>query len=602
MSAFDTPDALDLVLNALPSFTPAEQMAPSTWTMANLWLPASTNARPGPLRLSKYQADMVDAIAAPEVRVAALCMASQVGKSLAIDAFVTWRMATDPGPFLAIYPTDAKAKAWVLDRLNPLISASPVLSALIGGGGKGKAGHSRSRKAFAGGSLNVGSSHKAEDLAQRSIALLLLDEIDRFAPSVGQEGDPVLLAIKRMMTYGSTAKAILASTPTAAGSRIDSWYQRGDRRQWHMPCPECGDLEVLSFSRLKWTPGKPQSAFLLCESCTHHITEAERFVAVEKGAWIATGVPSEPGIISFHASELISTFSKLENVAAQAEEGAKSEEARRVFVNTSLAETYRVEGLTLEVDELAARAEQIRPPYSADILFVAAAVDVQKNRVEVTFLATARAGVQTVLDHVVIPGENNGSVVWEALDRMLGRTFPLTDRRSLAVEITAVDAGNFQEAVVDFVLSQRAKGRRCYATLGRDGFERTWTKRGSKLRDVLSSVIVGIDPIKLNIHQRFAMKDFGPGALRLPDHLPPEYFEQLAFERLETHYVRGAKRTRWVGKESKRSGGGQNEALDCLVYALAISKLVDARKLDPAAPPAEQPGVAMARALNQGGR
>jgi phage terminase large subunit GpA-like protein len=584
-SVFDHPDALDLVLRTGGKFAPPDRLCASAWAEANLYLPASANARPGPLRLAKYQADMVDAIDHPDVRVAVLNLASQVGKSLAVDALVTCRMAQEPGPFLCVYPTDAKGKTWVQDRLNPLIAESPTLRALIGGGGKGKGGHSYRRKAFPGGTLNVGSSHKPEDLAQRAVSLVLLDEVDRFAASVGQEGDPVLLAIKRLLTYGPTSKAVLSSTPTHAGSRIHAWHLRGDQREWFVPCPECGDCQLLSFARLKWTPNKPQSAYLLCESCDHHISERERMAAVELGDWIPQA-EGEPGIISFHASELISTFSNMGNVVAQAEEGAKSEEARRVFLNTSLAETYRVDGVALEIDEIASKAVPLAPPYPADIQFVAAGVDVQQNRVEVSFLGTAKAGVQYVLDHVVVPGDTSGGAVWEALDAVLGRVFPLADRRVLPVVVTAIDAGYQQQAVVDFVMARRARGLAIYPVLGRDGFHRPTTKQGEKLREIVRSTIVGTDQVKLDVLNRLNMpRPEGrpsPGALVLPSHLPPEYFEQLAFERLETVFVRGAPRRKWVPKAAKTSGGGQNEGLDCLVYVVAISKRVNVA--DPKAP------------------
>ena len=598
MSIFDDHDALRFVLEVGSGFAPPERLRASEWAEANLYLPASANARPGPLRLSRYQADMVDAIDHPDVRVGVLCLASQIGKSLAIDALVTSRIAQDPGPFLAVYPTDAKGKSWVQDRLNPLIAESPILRDLIGGGGKGKGGHSYRRKAFPGGTLNIGSSHKAEDLAQRAIALILLDEVDRFAASVGQEGDPVLLAVKRLLTYGPTSKAILASTPTHSGSRIAAWFARGDQRQWWVPCPACGSCAPLSFSRLKWTPGKPQTAVLLCESpeCEHPMSERERMAAVEQGEWVPQA-EGESGIISFHASELISTFSTMADVAAQAEEAAKSEEARRVFLNTSLAETYRVDGVALEIDEIAAKAVPLVAPYPSDIQFIAAAVDVQQNRVEVTFLATAKAGVQYVLDHVVVPGDTSGGAVWGDLDAVLGRTFALADRRVLAIAVTAIDAGYQQQAVVDFVMSRRARGFSTYPVLGRDGFHRPTTKQGEKLRDIVRSTIIGTDQVKLDIHNRLNMRKPegrpNPGALMLRKGLPLEYFEQLAFERLETVYVRGAPRRKWVPKAAKTSGGGQNEALDCLVYAVAISKRVNV--VDPATPQPMSPAEEAAR-------
>ena len=562
--------ALDIIGRLLPGFAPPEKLTPSQWAERNLSLPKSSNAEPGPLVLTSYQRGMVDAMADPDVRVAVLKLASQTGKSLAIDCTLAHLMVTDPGPMLAVHPTDGKAKAYVVDRLNPLIAASLVLRGIIGTGGRGRAGDSNHHKAFPGGSLNVASSHKPDDLAARSIRYLLCDELDRFAMSAGQEGSPELLAFKRLHTFRTRSKTILASTPTVSGSRIEGWYRRGDQRRFACPCPECGGLQAFGLDHLKWEPGRPDTAHLTCEHCAHAISEAERLAAVELGRWVATA-QGEPGIRSFHATEIISKFSSLEHVAQQAEDAETTPEKRRVFVNTSLAETFEDEGVALDAETLRTRAVPLRAPYPAEIAFVTAGVDVQADRVEVTFLGSMRAGVQAVLNHRKIPGDTSGSAVWDTLDAALGETFPLADGRRVSVAVTAIDAGYQTSAVVDFVMRQRAQARQCFAVKGVSGFDKPDVKMGGKFKGLVSGVLVGVDMLKVNLQRRLSMSTIGPGFLYLPDHLGPEYFDGLAAEKLVTRYVRGFARKEW--HMAARSGGG-NEPLDCLAYAAAISKLV----------------------------
>jgi phage terminase large subunit GpA-like protein len=75
------------------------------------------------------------------------------------------------------------------------------------------------------------------------------------------------------------------------------------------------------------------------------------------------------------------------------------------------------------------------------------------------------------------------------------------------------------------------------------------------------------------------MEDIGPGYIRLPDHLPPEYFEGLASEELRVKTVRGTPiyyHHRVVRK---------NEPFDCLVYATAIAGVVNVQTTTPPATP-----------------
>src|SRR6202048_1331321 len=256
------------------AFAPPPRIAPSSFAEAEIILPGSANAVPGPLRLAPYQKELVDAIADDSVEGIVFMLSSQTGKSISIGAIVgAWR-GWEPGPMLHLSPTGARSENFVRDRFDPLISASPTLRSLIGKGQntrKGSTGgaNSLASKSFPGGQLNFASSHKPDELAARAIKFVFLDEIDRFAISAGVEGDPILLSIKRTKTYeGKGRKIVIVSTPTSrTGSRINQWYLRGDQRKFVVTCPDCDHVAPLSFENLKWEEGKPVSAHIVCEAC-----------------------------------------------------------------------------------------------------------------------------------------------------------------------------------------------------------------------------------------------------------------------------------------------------------------------------------------------
>lgn len=557
------------------AFAPPPVIAPSLFAESEIILPGSANAIPGPLRLAPYQKELVDAIADDETEIIVLMLSSQTGKSISIDAMLGYCIACEPGPMLHVSPTGARSEDFVRDRFDPLVAASSTLRGLIGKGQdtrKGSSGgtNSISSKTFPGGQLAFASSHKPDELAARAIRFLFLDELDRFAASAGVEGSPDALAIKRTKTFeGKGRKIVVVSTPTSRmGSRINQWYLRGDQRKFVVECPDCANIAPLSFDNLKWEAGKPGTAHLVCESCGVVHTEAQRREMIESGRWEATAT-GEPGIRSYHLNELASKFSTLESVAQQAED-AKTPEQKQAFYNTTLAQVFDA-GTEVELSssELQQRAETIATPYAADILFLTAGVDVQGDRLECTYLAHHADRTQSVLNHLKLIGDTSGDAIWAALDSALGASFPLAGGRKLPVQATAVDSGFNADQVLKFVHAQRRKSRATYAVKGMSGFDRLPLARGGRLKGQTQLLIVGVDSVKHAVQKHLAMQEMGPGFIRIPDHLPPEYFDGLASEELRVRYVKGAPRHEYHRVVR------QNEPLDCLVYASAIARMVN---------------------------
>lgn len=556
------------------AFAPPPKIAPSSFAESEILLPGSANAIPGPLRLAPYQRELVDAIADDEIEVVVMMLSSQTGKSISIDAQLGYCIACEPGPMLHVSPTGSRSEDFVRDRFDPLVAASPSLRAVIGKGQdtrKGSSGGTNSiaSKSFPGGQLNFASSHKPDELAARAIKFLFLDEIDRFATSAGVEGDPIGLAIKRTKTFeGKGRRIVIVSTPTTRmGSRINQHYLRGDQRKFKVTCPDCGYCAPLAFENLKWEEGKPSTAHLVCEECGVIHTEAQRRDMIEGGKWEATAI-GEPGVRSYHLNELASKFSTLQSVAQQYED-AKTPEQKQAFYNTTLAQVYDAgTEVDLSSSELQQRAEPITAPYPASILYLTAGCDVQSDRIECTILAVHSDETRSVLNHIKLMGDTSGGAVWQQLDTVLGTTFPLRDGRQLPIRVTAVDLGFSADQVMKFVHAQRRKQRATFAVKGASGFDRMPLARGGKLKGQMQLYIVGVDAVKHATQKHLAMQEIGPGFIRLPDHLGPEYFEGLASEELRVRTVRGVPRYEY--HRTVR----QNEPLDCLVYASAIARMV----------------------------
>jgi phage terminase large subunit GpA-like protein len=575
----------------LRAFRPPPKIAPSVFAEAEIILPSSANSIPGPLRLAAYQRELVDAIAADDAEIIVMQLSSQVGKSLSVDCQIAHCVANEPGPALHVSPTSQRALEFVRDRLDPLIAASPTLRKLVGTADNRKGTDSVSAKSYAGGQIAFASSFKPDELAARAIRYLFLDEVDRFAVSAAQEGSPVDLAIKRTQTFkGKGRKIVMVSTPTSrSASRINEWFERGDKRRFMMTCPDCGHAAPFEFANLRWDEGKPQTAHLSCPECGCVIDEPRRREMIENGVWVPTA-EGEPGVRSYHLNELASKFSTMEAVA-RTYDAAKTPMQKQAWHNTCLGEVFDA-GVEVELtaSELAARAEPIAAPFASDIKFITAGVDVQSNRLECTFMAHHADDTHAILNHLKLMGDSSGDAVWQSLDAVLGTVFPLQNGQSLNVAVVAVDAGFNADQVMKFVHSQRRKSRACYAVKGKAGFGEPALRWGGRLKGQMKLLLVGVDGVKLIVQKHLALQTIGPGYIRLPDHLPPEYFEGLASEELRVKIVKGAPRYEFFRTYR------QNEPLDCACYAKAIAQAIPKQVL---APPTPGPSIKeLARKLN----
>ena len=90
-------------------------------------------------------------------------------------------------------------------------------------------------------------ANSPSSLASRPIRILLADEIDRYPATAGNEGDPLLLAGKRLATFWNK-KEVCVSTPTnKETSRIAVEFEHSTQEEWNVPCPACG-----AFTPLLW--------------------------------------------------------------------------------------------------------------------------------------------------------------------------------------------------------------------------------------------------------------------------------------------------------------------------------------------------------------
>jgi phage terminase large subunit GpA-like protein len=562
----------------------------SQWADTYRVLSSKGSAEPGRWDTSRtpFLRDIMDALSITSVAQRVVVMScAQVGKTEIGLNWLGYIMEHAPAPTLVAVPTLEVRKRWVRQRLDPMLTETPVLRDLLDARRSRDAGNSEDLKDFPGGMLVIGGANSPASLASMPICNVLCDELDRFPWEVGQEGDPLGLIDERTKAF-PRRKVLLVSTPTVKGqSRIEQEYLASDQRQFHVPCPHCYTPQVLRWRHDDGNYGlihhsSTGEVFYACRECGSRIDEHHKPAMLERGVWI----PKYPerDVRGYHINGLYAplglgfTWHELWS-EWQRSHGDTSRLKR--FVNTTLGETWEEQGESVDGLALIARLEEY--PVSLPVRDITAGADVQKDRIEVSIIGWRDEGEEGwALSHLVLDGDTTEPAVWDELHQVL------TEAR---VQHACIDSGYNTSMVYAFC----DKRRWCTATKGVTGMGRPLIederKRAQRLRTRRRKGAplepVGVDQGKAILYARLKLTQAGPGYMHFPNtpDFDDEYFAQLAAEKLVTKARHGRPYQEWVQTRPR------NEALDCMLLALVARRLLPASRKPGASPAADAPKI-----------
>lgn len=235
--------------------------------------------------------------------------------------------------------------------------------------------------------------------------------------------------------------------------------------------------------------------------------------------------------------------------------------AMQVFSNQVLGETWEMVHEEIENKTIIERVENYGQAVPIGAAVLTCGVDVQKDRLEIETVAWGKGEESWSIEYKVLIGDPAKPEVWAELDEYLKRTWPHASGRTLRIMSACIDAGYNTKYVYDFVRDRQIRG--VYAVKGSNQTAVPIISDRPPKKHKTGKVhlfMVGTDTGKAVIYGRLKIEEPGPGYMHFPDRYPPEYFDQLASERL---VFRKGKRV-WV-----RTPGKRGEALDARVYALA---------------------------------
>ena len=573
----------------LDGLRPETPLTVSEWADLHRRLSSKASAEPGPWRTDRtpYLREPMDCLSSESpVQRVVMMFAAQTGKTEAGSNWLGYVIDHAPGPMLCVQPTIEMAKRLSKQRLESMITETPVLAAKIAPARSRDSGNTMFSKEFSGGIMLMAGANSATGLRSAPCRYLFCDEVDAFPADVDGEGDPVSLAERRTTTF-ARRKILLTSTPTVKDfSRIEAEYQRSDQRRFYVPCPACGAMEWLKWGQLKWADGQPETARYQCEHCGERFEEMHKPAMLRGGEWRATA-PSNGRTAGFHLSGLYSplgwcSWEQLVDDFLRAKGDAP---ALKSFVNTRLAETWEEDyAAKVSADGLMARRLDYKPGVCpAGVVLLTGGVDVQDNRLAVSVWGWGEGETGWLVWHQELMGDPTQTEVWEQLDHVLATEWKTECGKHLKLAQVAVDSGGHcTHEVYRYVRDRGSRGvvaikgssRRNSPAVGKGSkVDVNW--RGKVIKRGVTLYQLGTDTIKTTLFGRLRHNET-TGGLNFGLAADDEYYRQLTSERQALRYHRGFPIREWVKK-----AGDRNEALDCAVYGYA-AMLIYGRKMNKA--------------------
>jgi phage terminase large subunit GpA-like protein len=574
----------ELLLKARSSnLRPPPKLTLSQWASKYAVLSAETSAQTGRFRAYAYQVGIMDAVTDPAVNEITVMKSARVGYTKILDHVLGYFIHQDPSPCLVVQPRVEDAEDYSSTEVEPMLRDTPVIAEIVGDLKAKDSKQKLLKRVFRNGaSISFVGANSPGGFRRITARVVLFDEVDGYPiTGAGKEGDQIRLGKRRAQTFWNS-KFVVGSTPTIKGeSRIEKNYLLSDQRRFFVPCPHCGEHQVLEWGGaetphgIKWDVdeagnGIPETAYYACKANGCVIRDAEKPGMLERGEWRATAPFN--GHAGFHIWSGYSLDPKASWPALVKEwlEVAHDPLERQTFINTVLGEPYEDRGeRALAEDRLLARCEAWAGDVPDGVALLTAGVDVQDDRVEIEVVGWGRNEESWSIDYEIFTGDLEQPEFWERVDRYLLREWLRADGRPFKLEAACIDTGGSHTEMV-YQFCKARIGRRIWGIKGasEQGGQRSpiWPTKvpSRKTRRSYRPTMIGTNAAKDAVRARLHIDKPGSGYMHFPADRDLAYFQQITAERLIVKLSAGRKYRVW-----DCPSGRANEALDCRVYGIA---------------------------------
>ena len=175
---------------------------------------------------------------------------AQVGKTMIGNIFALGMLSLGRGTFACIHPNEENAVRWSKMKLSPLMASTPGVCDQFPQRTKDAQASVLYRERRDGLSrLLITGSASPASLSQITVDNQIQDDLAKWEATPA--GDPEQMAESRSRAVAD-AKIFKISTPLVLpGCRISKAFMEGSQEQPYLPCPHCGEYQILIWENMK---------------------------------------------------------------------------------------------------------------------------------------------------------------------------------------------------------------------------------------------------------------------------------------------------------------------------------------------------------------
>ena len=144
-----------LRVEAYRALLPPPKMDFADWIERTIRLPGDVSAQTGPMRLTRVQRGIADAMDNPDIERVTVVKPVRLGYTSLLSALVGYYVTSDPSQILAVLPVESDCRGWVVDDLEPIFLASPDLRGRLSVENDPSSRSTLLNRRFSGGSLKI---------------------------------------------------------------------------------------------------------------------------------------------------------------------------------------------------------------------------------------------------------------------------------------------------------------------------------------------------------------------------------------------------------------------------------------------------------------
>lgn len=585
--------AMSVFGRALKLIDVPAKMTGSEWADEHFYLSQESSNSSGKWKTTAVQRAVLNSFCNDAIEKVDLFKSARVGGSKMMIAALGYYTSHKRRKCGFWHPTDADSKKFVKVEVEPAIrDCAPWREARIGNGGLSSE-DTLSHKKFLGCVALFKGGNSPNAYRQDTLDVSLLDELDGFPKSIGNEGSATALSWGRIKN-SHFKKQIQVSTPTLSGfSQIEtSAKDAEDLMEFYAECPECKGHAPLEWGGpdvehgIKWDGTDPYSVKYYCKLCGVGWQNSNLGPACEAGYWqgprgfrTSDGVEwfkdnlpvSPPRHIAFSFWTVYSLFSPWSQMVQEWYDAQGDIGKIQAFTNTTLGKVWHLQNAGSLTHQL---IEGIIPIDDlSHVIAVTAGVDTQDDRLEVQYVGHDLHGGITILGYDIYPGDMEATGVYIDMGRdVVGARFQCGNKELPVINCCIDTQGHHTTMVHKFLVGNRASG--IFVGINGNGAATyEMADKPSEFKGVKNSRFysIGVNVIKQKIFNAIRRHDQEQGAYRIwsQARLPKDYAKQLVAEKMEIRRAQGLDRVVFTNEKKRR-----NEALDTLVYAIAAKAYI----------------------------